>query len=910
MTSPFLPGQRVLAESEPDLGLGVVAGIPDSRTLLVSFPATSQSRRYRLESAPLRRLLLRAGQEAVGREGLRFRIESVELREGLRVYHGAGQSLVETDLSDRIPLADALDRLRVGHLGWPGDLELRREGWEIRAALLGTRTRGLGGARVRLLEHQLYLAHRVSRMESPRVLLADEVGLGKTIEAGLVFSALRALGRAGRVLVVVPESLVHQWLAEMVRRFHELFHVVGAGALGEKRPLAASRRVLVPLGALQMGLLEEACRYRWDLVIVDEAHHLRPGQPAYQAVESLSSCTRGLLLLTGTPARGGLENEFGLLHLVDPNRFPDLETYRKERPRWRAVSEVARDLHAQDGPFQEGRHGALLQSLQALLPEDRALHGTLDAYRSGRSQSPADILDALVDRHGPGRVLFRNRRERLAGLFPGRNLHPVPLEGEGPAARLAWLCGFLDANPDQKVLLIARRASTVLELQESLRLSRGARAAVFHEGLPLVERDRQAAWFADPEGAQILLASEIGSEGRNFQFAHHLVFWDVPLHPDLIEQRIGRLDRIGQDQPVEIHVLFQVGQVEERLFRWHHEALGSFAGPVEGSDEILHAVEVRQNLMAADFQGFLERSRELVEQFRREARQDVDVLVDLNSYRSEEGRALSQEIEATEAASRLEDYLGQALERFGVQDEELATPGLHRIRPGQMMFVESLPGLREDGLVATFRRSQALDREDLEFLTPDHPLVDGCLSMLLDGAEGTASAVRWRGAPAPGFLFQGLFLLEALGPPRLELHRYLPATPLLVTVDLSGRPWEGRLPAPGGLDRLLAPTVGALLARLGDRLETLVERAENLACERSVPLRGEARDQARHLLAQEQARLEELHRVNPAVSAEEVSAHRSRMGAVLKALDQATPRLDSVRLVLVEAARPAPARGH
>ncbi len=907
MESRFVPGQRVLNEAEPDLGLGLVEEVPDARTVVVRFPATAQVRRYRLQSAPLRRVLLRAGQEAVGRDGRRFRIESVEVCEDLRTYLGDGQRLPESDLEDRIPLADALDRLRAGQLGYASDLDLRREGWEIRATLLATRTRGLGSARVRLLDHQLDLAHRISRMEAPRVLLADEVGLGKTIEAGLIFSALRALGRAGRVLIVVPESLVHQWLAEMVRRFHELFSVVGMSALGEARVFSAARRVLVPLGALQMGLLDEACRHRWDLLIVDEAHHLRLGQPAYAAIEKLAARSRGLLLLTGTPTRGGLENEFGLLHLVDPGRFPDLGSYLRERPQWKAAAQAARDLQSLEGIADPERRESVLKALESLYPEDLSFQEALEAFRSGRESGVQALLEALIDRHGPGRVLFRNRRERLAGLFPGRNLHPVSLPKAGSGGeepRLAWLCAFLDAHPEEKVLLIARRGTTVLELQESLRLRRGARAAVFHEGLPLVERDRQAAWFADPEGAQILLASEIGSEGRNFQFAHHLIMWDIPLHPDLIEQRIGRLDRIGQENPVEIHALFREGLPEERLFRWHHEAMGSFEGPVEGADEILHAVEPRLNLMGPGFPGFVERTRRLVEEHRERARQDVDLLVDLNSFREAEGRALREEIEATGAASRLEEYLGKALERLGVQDEETATPGLYRIRPGQMMFVDSLPGLRQDGMLATFSRSFALDREDVEYLTPDHPLVDGVLSMLLDGAEGSASAVRWRGAPAAGLLVQGLFLMEATGPPRLELQRYLEPTPLLLTVDLSGKAWSGRVPGPQALERLQAPTVGALCARLGDRLEVLLQRAGELALERSGPLREAALQRARRDLGQEHSRLEELHRVNPAVSAEEVQAHRSRLGGVLKALEQAVPRLDSLRLVLLEPGSP------
>src|SRR5690606_41133390 len=97
--------------------------------------------------------------------------------------------------------------------------------------------------------------------------------------------------------------------------------------------------------------------------------------------------------------------------------------------------------------------------------------------------------------------------------------------------------------------------------------------ALFHEGLPLVQRDRQAAWFAEPDGAQVLLCSEIGSEGRNFQFAHHLVLFDLPLNPGLVEQRIGRLDRIGQTDTIRIHVRSEERRVgkENRYRGWSYD---------------------------------------------------------------------------------------------------------------------------------------------------------------------------------------------------------------------------------------------------------------------------------------------------------------------------------------------------
>src|SRR5699024_627714 len=121
--------------------------------------------------------------------------------------------------------------------------------------------------------------------------------------------------------------------------------------------------------------------------------------------------------------------------------------------------------------------------------------------------------------------------------------------------RVEWLLGFLTANRHEKVLVICAQAATALQLEQVLREREGIRAAVFHEGMSLLERDRAAAYFAsEEEGAQVLLCSEIGSEGRNFQFANQLVMFDLPFNPDLLEQRIGRLDRIGQNRDIDISV--------------------------------------------------------------------------------------------------------------------------------------------------------------------------------------------------------------------------------------------------------------------------------------------------------------------------------------------------------------------
>lgn len=927
-------GQRVRSEAEPSLGLGIIDGFPTPRSVQIVFPAADERRIYNPASAPLRRYELGLGQSAQTRDGRPFRVERIEQSaDGLLTYFGQGLVVPELLLADSSASHDALQRLFAAEFSQHEAFDLRETGWQLRSEVMQQRCRGLTGARVSLLPHQLAIAHKVSSREYPRALLADEVGLGKTIEACLVYSVLRALGRADRVLVLTPASLVHQWLVELYRRFNELFTVAHSEPIpvqGEdprrnvppvENPFAEATRLIAPLDWLiEPGRLEQALEQPWDLVIVDEAHHLTWSRervsPGYRAVEALARCSQGLLLLTATPLRQGLETEFGLLRLVDPERFADFDQFQAEHAHLREVADLARRID----------HG------EQVAPELRRLFP--DANWDG---PPSESLQQLIDRHGTGRVLIRNRREKLGG-FPGRELHlsvlPLPeswkqatawpevaglqrllgvteSQGKEPLAkedpRWEWLLGTVRALGDRKALVMASSVSSVKWLEQMFRSQSGVKVAVFHEQLGLVERDRQAAYFADPEGAQVLISSEIGGEGRNFQFCHHLIQFDLPLHPDALEQRIGRLDRIGQTETIQVHVALVEHTPAEALFHWHR-SLGVFDAPLTGGEHLMAAqgrglLEVLEaytpgNPDRVGLDAFLRETETLLARHKAQVQAGVDFLIDLNSFDQELGQSLVEEVKAFNYPF-LKDALSGLLEHFGVVEDDLADPLIQRIHPGGLMKVDAFPGLRSDGCLATYDRSLALAREDIQLLSPDHPLVEGALALLLDQSEGRASIALWPEAPEQGVWIEFLFLLEAVGPGRLGLPRFLPPTSLSLTIDINGRLREGAKELDARL-KPLSPQIWTRMAGvLQDKLPALLEVAEENANARLHSRVEAAVAQAGAALGAEQRRLEELRSLG-SVPAAELASHAEKVKETLRCLGEARVSLDAVRVLLLD----------
>ena len=309
-TTEFTEGQRWASEMEPELGVGIVEAV-DGRRIHLSFPDSGVVRIYAVQSAPLHRVVLHPGDRIVGENGTRFTITAVETEGGLNIYTGEGMRLREDRMAGMLTLDTPKERLLAGQRDHAALFDLRRRVLDCRSRMARSAVHGFVGGRVELIPHQFAIAAEVSGRRAPRVLLADETGLGKTIEAGLILHRLTTLGRVNRILVIVPDALLVQWFVELARRFNLRFRILDEGPTAAQPPAADTDDPFLdePYGLCSFSYLAAASpphmrkllRGDWDMLVVDEAHHLRPRGELFARVQQLSEAARRVILITATP---------------------------------------------------------------------------------------------------------------------------------------------------------------------------------------------------------------------------------------------------------------------------------------------------------------------------------------------------------------------------------------------------------------------------------------------------------------------------------------------------------------------------------------------------------------------------------------------------------------------------------
>jgi SNF2 family DNA or RNA helicase len=519
--------------------------------------------------------------------------------------------------------------------------------------------------------YQKQTAQTVLRRMRGRAILADEVGLGKTIEASLVLAELRLRGLADRVLVLTPAGLVDQWREELERKF-ALPTVIASGkgwaepgpGPGADRPVVLASIASARRDPLKSLLTEQP----WDLVIADEAHRLRnPRSASGKLARTLRA--RYLLLLTATPVENRLQDLYELISLVSPGLLGTPAQFKARHigtgANAGADPAAARDLDGLRARTREVMVRHRRSEVEVLLPQRLAETALIPP-----SAEEADLYMAIVTRiraeaktATSSRLLTMRGLTRLAGSSPQAAAPTLAKVGwQDLAEQAADVMGSTKADAvlervlrhtarGEKVLVFTAFRQTLQSLADRFD-DAGVDAAVYHGSLSRREKEAAVASFRGE--VPVLLSTESAGEGRNLQFCHVMINVDLPWNPMQIEQRLGRLHRIGQEQDVVLTNLVAQGTIEQRILHILESKINLFELVVGELDMILGRVDEDFDFEAsvfdafagsaddAEFEGRLEKLGEQLVGARTdylENRQALDALVGTDPQHTRNGKA-------------------------------------------------------------------------------------------------------------------------------------------------------------------------------------------------------------------------------------------------------------------------------
>jgi len=459
------------------------------------------------------------------------------------------------------------------------------------------------------LLHQIETVRKVLKQFRGRVLLADEVGLGKTIEAGMVLKEYALRGMAERALVLTPASLVGQWREELETKFGLAFATTyDPGMRDEPEAFWAQDRIIASIAtARRREHAERLAKRQFDLVIVDEAHHLcdRTSQ-SWKLVDSLNK--RFLLLLSATPVQNDLVELYNLLTLLKPGIFKTQKEFRQAymtpgKPRQPANSEQLRTL-MRDAMIRNTRAVVALKLPRRNAttikvdgsPAEAAAYADLAAAArrlaaDGNARRERLALQHLLSAAGSSPQAAARAIARVAERHPddpvwaelGRRWNAIETGGKEAA-----LVDLIRRNPQEKKIVFVQARETLAHVADRLERA-GVSLARFDGSMSGPEKDAAIAAFRDQ--ASVLLCTQSGGEGRNIQFCNTLINFDLPWNPMAIEQRIGRIDRIGQTREVFVFNLVTRGTFEEQLLALLDDKISMFELVVGEVGAILGGLE-------------------------------------------------------------------------------------------------------------------------------------------------------------------------------------------------------------------------------------------------------------------------------------------------------------------------------
>lgn len=687
------PGQKLIHPYNSELGVGIVQSV-EGRLLQVYFPRTDQTLLLSSEGSGLTRLVLGPGQRAeildTGEE-----VEIAARHDSMYILRD-GRQVEDEDLWPLAPPDTPLERLASLRLDRLDAFRNRIDGMRLMEL---RETGGFGsflGGRIELFAHQLHVARQAVASDPVRWLLAEEVGLGKTIEACLILSALIRTGRTKRVLIVAPESLVVQWLGELYRKFHQIFVLLdreriesvsrdyGEGVNPfEVHPYAVVAHEELLANPSLRNFADEA---GLDLIVVDEAHRLSRDSVA-QALTPLIRVAKHLLLLTATPLQADRAGFFQLLTLLHPDAFSSCENFEHALQAGRAVIPCTSSVRRQD-----------IGGLPPRVPLP------VDLEFLAPSPTQANDLASVIKNDPRTRWLRENAK--------------------------AW------RKRSEKALVFVHDVHVLLALQRYLEAEIKVRVFVFHEKMSTEQRDIDLAMFRESTST-LLLCSEAGEEGRNFQFCRRMVHYDLPTSPAVLEQRIGRLDRIGRKDPVEIVYFRRKDQCFDLAKTY--EALDLFATPGAGLElALVNAAPIFEAALAQQTPNGVD---DLVAEVLTARAQSTETPLQVyyrDGYTAKQEQAILADI-PVELEKLTQRFCLEAARDLGFAVIEKSGVARFYIEIGALARIDSLPGVSGGArLLGTFDRSEAIHCDELEFFASGHPLVEGLLLELEDGPRGRA----------------------------------------------------------------------------------------------------------------------------------------------------------------------------
>jgi ATP-dependent helicase HepA len=945
MIKEFKIGQRWISTMEPELGLGVVIEV-EPKKVQINFSTSNIQRFYSIDNNPLKRICFRVGDEIKSVEGACFQIEEVREDNGLLYYIGEGIKLVENEISDSISFVSATERLLAGHVDSKREFQFRAEMLNFNYQYYKSITKGFIGPRVNIIPHQFYIAEEAVSRKSQRMLLADEVGLGKTIEACLIVHYLLMNRRIERVLIIVPDSLIYQWFVELLRKFNLSFNILDKAFFNSDESRKCDHNIfedqqliLTSMEAIFSGSAksQDILNSKWDFVIVDEVHHLEKDSQEYEWLQKLTAETQDVLLLTATPEMLGYRTLFDLCHLLYPDIYFSFEKFVNDAEKYVEIADIIDKIDA-----EKELAASELSKLQKklLLP-----HAELNRIRQAggiiQASNRKQTVEKLLDGYGLGRIIFRNTRKNI-GFYTKRNLHLIPLSFGKKTdhildtdsifkefnddndiggsvveyslkddLRIIWLVDFIKEEKERKVLLICHSKEKAMAIQKAVMNYININIALFHEKMTLIQRDRMAAYFAKEDGAQLLICSEIGSEGRNFQFSQHLVCFDCPLNIELLEQRVGRLDRIGQQSEIHIHVPYLKDSIQEIINHWLVDGCHAFISSLIYGNRIIdiyreNIINVIQKYnekkLGSDFSldELIKETDICAAKLTEELEAGRDRLLELNAYRLNSLNQVANQIQDADKDISLEKFMLKLFEYYDVQVEETSKDRTWWLSV-QGDYTEVLPGFRGNKMLVTFNREVGLKREDILFLTWDSPMVRGVIDLFLGSEQGNASIASWEDEDDENVYLEVIYIVECIAPNSLHIDRFLSAQPIRVLVDAAGNDFTKDFSVEYLAQELVDmedEMAVKLLPLLTNQYQDMLIDTETVA----NPILDETVEQSRETMNLEyEAYIKKyryLKKINHHIRDEDISNIENERDMLDKYLLTARLRLDSVRMIL------------